>query len=194
MRAIYLVLPLLALAGCAKPMEVSSITEIKPQSGKGGLDVYADKRAAGQQVPQFAGDQIVQVRTYMEGDANNLSQEIPGAACKLSATEYSADIVTPAKVRVPIYRAQSSTLAVKCEKEGFLPKMQEAAVENETQNKRLEMGSNGGLIGVALALAVNGVSDTANDDFKYPVVKVVMAPKTPAVRAAVAPNSDVPPH
>ena len=91
-------------AGCAKPLEVSNITEIKPHTGSKGLDVYEPKRQAGQSaVPEFAGDQLVEVRTYTYKEDSG-EVEIAGATCSLSAADYSATMQTPAKVRVPLYR------------------------------------------------------------------------------------------
>lgn len=185
---------LMALSGCAKPLEVSSITEIKPQTGATGLDVYAARRAKGEQVPELAGDQIVEVRTYSEADGSVGQEEIPGAQCKLSTPSFNADFTSPAKVRVPIYRSQSSTLAVSCHKDGFTDKLEEVAVFNATKNERLSLGSNGGLIGVALALAVNGMSDASQDDFKYPLVRVILGRKGPPGRVAAADPRGVPQH
>lgn len=182
------------VSGCAKPLEVSSITEIKPQAGATGLDVYASRRAKGEQVPELAGDQIVEVRTYSEADGSTGQEEIPGAQCRLSTPSFNADFTSPAKVRVPIYRSQSSALAVSCRKDGFNDKLEEVAVFNATKNERLSLGANGGLIGVALALAVNGMSDASQDDFKYPLVRIVMARKGPAGRVAASDARGVPQH
>lgn len=185
-RLVYAALGMLLVAGCAKPMEVGSITEIKPPPGAQGVDVFAAQRASGAVVPELAGDQIVDIRTYNEAEAAKPEEEFAGANCKLSAQDYSADLTTPAKVRVPLYRGQSSTLAVTCEKPGYVTKLQQAAVYNETAQQRIAMGSSRGLIGVALALAVNGVSDTAKDDYKYPIVRIVMAKKiADSTRAAM---------
>lgn len=96
------------LAGCAKPsLEVGSITEIKAPSGSIGSDVYASRRVAGEQVPGFAGGQIVEVRTYHSKErfeGGGTSDEISGARCKMTARDFSAEFITPAKGRVLIYR------------------------------------------------------------------------------------------
>jgi hypothetical protein len=77
----------LLMAGCAKPMEVGSITEIKPPPGSQGVDVYAAQRAQGQAVPEFAGDQIVEVRSYHADSADQQETgEFTGANCKLTAS------------------------------------------------------------------------------------------------------------
>lgn len=176
-----LVLAIMAwLAGCAKPLEVASITEIKPPPGATGIDVYAERRRAGEQVPDFAGDQIVEVRTYAHPQDEPVGAEFPGADCKLSARDFTAIVKTPAKVRVPIYRAQSSMLAVSCEREGFKPKLVEVSAFNATKMERMQAASGGGAVGVIFMAAVNAASDPATHDFRYPRVSVNMEPVAPA--------------
>jgi hypothetical protein len=108
---------LLALGGCAAPLEVSSITEIKSSTGSKGVDVYESKRQAGQNPPEFAGDQLVEVRTFKKNEDGS-EVEIAGASRALSAADYTAVMRSPAKVHVPLYRAQSSALAATCEMPG----------------------------------------------------------------------------
>jgi len=174
MRKILAVALLLALAGCAKPLEVGSITEIKPPPGTQGVDVYAGRRAAGEKVPEFAGDQIIEVRTFAKTGEDLAGEEFPGAACKVTARDFSAEITTPAKVRVPIYRAQSSPLAVQCTKDGYKPRMIEVAAFNETKASRYTAAGGGGLVGFLVVTAVNAASDETTHDFKYPVAQVMM--------------------
>lgn len=164
------------LAGCAKPLEVASITEIKPPPGATGIDVYAERRRAGESVPEFAGDQIVEVRTYAHPQDEPVGTEFPSADCKLSARDFTALVKTPAKVRVPIYRAQSSVLAVSCEREGFKPKLIEISAFNATKMERMQVASGGGAVGVIFMAAVNAASDPATHDFRYPPVRVNMEP------------------
>jgi hypothetical protein len=178
MRGIILAVgAVLLLAGCAKPLEVGSITEIKPPPGTQGVDVYAGRRAAGEKVPDFAGDQLMEVRTFATSspDGGGTGDEFSGASCKLSARDFSADVTTPAKVRVPVYRAQSSPLAVQCTKEGFKPKMTEVTAFNQTKLER-HAGGAGGLVGFLVVTAINAASDETTHDFKYPVARVEMEP------------------
>jgi hypothetical protein len=174
------------LSGCAKPLEVSSITEIKPPPGTQGVDVYAARRNAGEAVPAFAGDQLIEVRTFSEPqEGSGVGDEFAGASCKLSARDFSADVVTPAKVRVPIYRAQSSPLAVQCTKDGFKPKMTEVTAYNETKQSRYNSAGGGGVIGFLVVTAINAASDETTHDFKYPVARVAMeSTSRPAVVSA----------
>jgi hypothetical protein len=186
MRRLIIVAAVLAVAGCAKPLEVSSITEIQPPPGATGVDVYASRRAAGEKVPDFAGDQIVEVRTYKANDGGGTGDEIGGAQCKVSARDFSADATSPAKVRVPVYRAQSSPLAVKCEMPGYRPKLIEVGAYDVTNASRLQAGSGAGAVGILFMAAVNAASDQSTHDFSYPVAKLAMesaASPTPAAAA-----------
>ena len=83
------------MAGCATPMEVANITEVRPTNGAQGLDVYAMRRQKGEQVPEFAGDQLLEVRTYavIEGKGET---EIAGGNCTVSGSDFQATTVSPA--------------------------------------------------------------------------------------------------
>jgi hypothetical protein len=173
-RFFLLLVGLASLGGCAKPLEVSSITEIKSRTSSKGIDVYESKRNAGPSaVPEFAGDQLVEVRTYTYVD-NSGEVEIAGAACSLSAADFSAAMETPAKVRVPLYRAQSSALAVTCEKPGFKKKLISISAIDMTRQDRLAAGAGGGVIGVVAVAAIDGFSDNTKNDWRYPVARVVL--------------------
>lgn len=177
MRRALLGLGILVLAGCAKPLEVSSITEIKPGPGASGFDVYATRRQTGEQVPAFAGEQLVEVRTYrVTEDGAGAQEEFAGAACELKASNFSADVVSPAKVRVPIYRQASSVLSVACKKDGFVPKMESVSVVNVSKNERYAMAAGTGVIGLAVAMTANAVADPNTEDYKYPIARIVMPP------------------
>ncbi len=59
----------LLLAACAKPLEVASITEIQPKNGAKGIDIYEPRRRSGDTLAlEFAGDQLLEVRTYAQRD------------------------------------------------------------------------------------------------------------------------------
>lgn len=180
MRRYAAVALVLMLTGCAKPLEVGSITEIKPQNGASGLDVHAPRRVAGDMgAPEMAGDQLVEVRTFVykqdQGDV-----EIPGATCTLSAAEYSATMQSPAKVRVPLYRGQSSTLAVACEMPGYKRRMITLAPIDVTRNERYASGASAGLLGVVAVAAIDAMSDNTKNDWRYPLASITLEPETPA--------------
>jgi hypothetical protein len=168
----------LLAAGCAKPLEVASITEIKAPPGAQGVDVYAARRQSGEKVPDFAGDQIVEVRTYAETEGGGTGDEFAGARCQVKARDFSADLVSPGKVRVPVYRAQSSQLAVQCQKDGFKPRLVDIGAYNVTKAERMQAGGNAGVVGVLFMAAVNAASDETTHDFRYPHLRVVMTPNT----------------
>lgn len=163
------------LAACAaKPLEVGSITQIKPHTGSGELDVYAPKRAQDPaSAPEFSGDQLVEVRTYRQ-DPENGQVEMEGATCKLSAALFSADMTTPAKVRVPLYRGKSSELSATCSKPGFKDKLVTAQAFDVTRSQRFATASGGGVAGVAVVAVFDAFSDNTKNDWKYPVLAVVM--------------------
>jgi hypothetical protein len=162
------------LAACAKPLEVASITDVQSKTGSKGIDVHEPRRAKGQSgVPDFAGDQLLEVRTYEVRNGEG-QVEFPGASCTVAAADFAATATTPAKVRVPLYRGQSSQLAVSCEMPGFQKRLATVAAQDETRNQRLGSGANGGLIGVALVAAVDAMSDNSKNDWRYPTAQVVM--------------------
>jgi hypothetical protein len=123
-------------------------------------------------VPEFAGDQLVEVRTFQKSDQGEV--EMAGATCSLAAAGFSATMTSPAKVRVPLYRNQSSTLAVTCQKPGFQKGMVTVAPFDETRRSRLASSSSGGLLGVVIVAAVDAAADNSKNDWRYPVARVVM--------------------
>jgi hypothetical protein len=167
-------------AGCARPMDVATITDIRASNGAAGLDVYAERRRKGEKVPDLSGDQVVDVRSYTgsgEPGSEIAGDEMAGAKCVVKARDYSAHVTTPARIRVPLYRAQSSPLSVTCERDGYRPASGVAEVYNKTKEDRYAAGSSGGgLIGLALMAAVNELSDEAGHEFKYRPAYVVMLP------------------
>ena len=167
------------IGGCAKPLEVGSITEIKNSTGSKSIDVLEPKRMAGQSgVPEFSGDQLLEVRTYADNDSNG-RVEVSGARCELSASDFKASMETPAKVRVPLYRNQSSTLAVSCDKPGFRKTMVTVTALDVTRQQRLASGSGGGLLGVAVVAAFDAAADNSKNEWRYPVAAVILEKELP---------------
>src|SRR5689334_5482874 len=162
----------LCLGGCAAPLAVSSVTDIRSSTGSRGIDVYETKRRADASVPEFAGDQLVEVRTYQNSGQGEV--EMAGAACSLAATGFSANMTSPAKVRVPLYRGQSSTLAVTCQMPGFQKRMVTVAPFDATRASRLASGAGGGLLGAVIVAGIDAAADNTKNDWRYPVAKVVM--------------------
>lgn len=165
---------ILALAGCAKPLEVGSVTEITPTTGSKVVDVYQPRRASGQQgVPEFAGDQLLEVRAYAIEDGKG-EVEIADATCTVAAADFSASTTTPAKVRIPLYRAQSSVLSVSCEKAGFKKRSITVEAADVVRQGRYASGSSAGVIGLVAAVAVDGMSDNTKNEWRYPLARVVL--------------------
>ncbi|MCT4654873.1 MAG: hypothetical protein N4A65_03575 [Cohaesibacter sp.] len=182
-RSFFAVLGLMIVAGCAsKPMEVDRITPISATNGSSSLDLYAKQRNAGEAVPEFAGDQIVDVRTYTATKNGGRGKEFAGAKCKVEARDFTASTISPAKVRVPNFRAKSSDLSVRCEHPDYKSKLVTTGVYNQTKSDRLNAGSHAGLAGLALMAVVNGVSDDSKDIYSYAPILVVMRPLKPVVQ------------
>jgi hypothetical protein len=166
---------MVVLGGCAAPgLEVARVTEIRSTTGSGGIDVYEPKRRAGGSVPEFAGDQLVEVRTYKNTDEGEV--ELAGATCSLSATGFSASMQTPAKVRVPLYREHSSTLAVTCEMPGYQRRMVTVAPYDATRASRMSSSGSGGLIAVVVVAAIDAAADNSKNDWRYPIARVSLEP------------------
>jgi hypothetical protein len=166
------------LAGCAAPgLEVTKVSEVRPTNGARGVDVYAERRRAGDKVPDFAGDQIMEVRTYRaQEDSEMAGDEFAGARCSVKARDFAAAVVTPARVRVPIYRLQSSPLSVSCEYPGHQQRSIVVEVYNKTKQQNYAASAGSGLVGFFLMTAVNELSDENTHTFAYPLARVVMRP------------------
>ena len=189
MRKVLAISALALLAcSCAPPLlEVSSISEIRPNSGGPGLDVYAARRRAGEKVPELAGDQLLDVRSFVtaEGPFGEIAgEEFAGAKCLVKARDYSAQVTTPARLRVPIYRLESSALSVACEREGYEPRSVVLEVYNKTKADRYAATSGNGLAGLLVVAAINELSDETKHEFAYPTARVIMTPRQTAVAAA----------
>ena len=175
MYRLSLLLVMVVLGGCAAPgLEVASVTEIRSTTGSRGIDVYEPKRRTGSSVPEFAGDQLVEVRTYKNTEQGEV--ELAGATCSLSASGFSASMQTPAKVRVPLYREHSSSLAVTCEMQGYQRRMVTVAPYDATRASRLASSGSGGLIGVVVVAAIDASADNSKNDWRYPVARVLLEP------------------
>ncbi|MEM7749225.1 MAG: hypothetical protein AAF346_13325 [Pseudomonadota bacterium] len=174
-RAITIFL-LLSLAGCAKPMDIASVTQIKPNTGSSSIDVYEPHRRRGQKgIPDYAGDQFLEVRTYTyKQDEGRV--EIGNASCEISTAHYSAKMTTPARVRVPLYRGSSSILGVVCEKEGYRKKHASVAPIDIVRRQRFAHSTQGGLIGVAVVAVIDAASDNTKNEWRYPVARITLAP------------------
>jgi hypothetical protein len=178
LRALMAVLVIGFLGGCATAgLEVARVSEIRPTNKAGGLDVYAERRRAGDKVPDFAGDQIVDVRTYKAQEDGDLAgEEFAGATCAVKARDYAAQVITPARIRVPLYRQQSSPLSVSCEHAGYQPRSAVLEVYNKTKQQNYAASAGTGLVGLLVVAALTELSDENPHTFAYPPARIVMRP------------------
>ena len=136
--------------------------------------MHEPRRAQGQQgVPEFAGTQLLEVRTYIVKDGQG-QVEIAGVACVVSAADFSANTVTPAKVRVPLYRGQSSALAVSCDKPGYKKRSITVDAADATRQGRYATRSSASATGLIAAVAVDGFSDNTKNEWTYPLAKILL--------------------
>lgn len=183
-RPMIAIAAVLALTACAKPLEVASVTSIKSHTGSPSLDVHEPRRKQGQTgVPEFAGDQLVEVRSYVYKDGEG-EKEFAGATCTLSAAEFSATMTTPAQVRVPLYRGQSSVLSVGCESQGLKKRSITVEPVDIVRQQRYANSGGGGLIGVVATVAIDAMADNTKNDWRYPLARVVMEPESSSRTAA----------
>ncbi len=178
---------MLAMAGCsAAPLEVGTVTEIQPTGAmavpvstaapvSSRIDIYESRRAAGVATPEFSGEQLLEVRTYIVRPPNGMV-ELSGASCMLNAADFSATLQTPAKVRVPLYRQQSSPLAIVCDLPGYKKKKVTVAAVDVVHEKRTASAATGGLIGLISAAAIDVMADESKNTWEYPVTKVILVP------------------
>ena len=188
------------LSGCAgtPALEVAKISSISTPPGTQGMDVYAARRKKGEDVPNFAGDQVVYIRTYAstKGTFGNEAEgkEFAGAHCHVKARYFSADIVTPGAIRVPVYRKYSSPVTVSCKKQGFRARTVSLAAFNKTKSDRQNAVPAGsglivGLVGTLAVAAINAASDENTHEFVYPYARIIMrstAKPKPKKKAAMS--------
>lgn len=136
-----------------------------------GLDVYARQRSRGAQVPQFRGQEIVQIRTWGAVEGSNRS-ELIGVGCMLDSGVYAASFNTPANVLVPDYGPNSPALFVRCEHDSGSGSVTVNAV-NKTAQDRNASAAGAGLLGAIVIGAVNEARrNNETDDFGYNPITV----------------------
>lgn len=178
MRCLSLMAVTALLAGCqTSQLPITNVTTAtSSMAGSNGLDVYAGRRKAGEAVPDFRGDQLVEIRSFAYEKSKDSSRkkrvEFAGANCSLKGTGFQGSAITPAKVRVPIYGYASSELVIRCVADGYGPVVHTARAINKTKSDRMQSASGGGLLGVVFVAAVNAASDETKHVFLYPPVNV----------------------
>ncbi|WP_249695253.1 hypothetical protein [Stappia sp. WLB 29] len=167
------------LAACqtTKPIAMSvSYQPTSPTATHG--DVLAEARAQGQNIPQLRGTEFITVRSYHytlhKDSGTGVKEEMTDAECKLESDSYTASFRTPAQVKVPNYGYASRPVSVRCDAPGYKTGFANAGAENETRKKIYRSGSGAGLVGLMTAAIIDAANSEDNDDFKYPLVSVVM--------------------
>ncbi len=178
MRNFLLVFLVSILSGCAKTyLPVNNVVTVNSTfPGASGLDVYAGKRANGEDVPAYRGDQLVEVRSFVKrfdkGAKRKKTVEFTGAKCELTGTGFKAAFTTPSKVRLPIYGNESSELAIRCISEGRDPVLVTRRAYNKTKTDRLNHSASAGLLGVVAMGTINAMSNDKKHVFLYPPIWV----------------------
>jgi hypothetical protein len=162
----------LSFAGCAQqklsPLGgVSSVTMVNIEN-----DHYKSLSE------KYNGEQTIEIRTFNSegGDTWTAAPEITGANCELKHEYFTASVVTPHAIRVPLYGSQTRQFSVTCAKNGYQQTVQVVSPYNVSQANRRSAGSQGGLLGVLIAEMINSASDPEDDQFEYTGAAVTLVP------------------
>jgi hypothetical protein len=179
LRRTVLIASMAGLAACqtAKPIAMSvNYQPTNPTAAHG--DVLAEARAQGQNIPKLRGTEFITVRSYRytlhKDSGTGIKEEMTGADCTLESDGYSAKFRTPAQVKVPNYGYASRPVSVRCNAPGYKTGFANAGAENETRKAIYRAGASNGLVGFVTASIIDAANDEDNDDFKYPLVSVIM--------------------
>lgn len=186
--AVVAVATLASACGGPKLLPLADAQQLKAADGSYGQDIYGVRRAAGEDIPNLQGNQVVQIRTFTVktndfGSQVN-DQEIPGAECEIVAEDATARIRTPGALTVPIYGYRSPDMTVKCIKEGYADAVAVMTKFNLTQAQKNQAVANaaasggliGALVGVAVTSAIAAANDPKNDDYNYPPPRLWLRP------------------
>ena len=160
MKKIIVSLAVLALvAGCAEYQTAKPVDVKFSKSAQQGVRGYSP----------------MPVRAFKGQVAQN--NEIIGVPCEVIGSGFSAKVVTPAAVNMPMYGAGSKAVYVKCTYEG--EKLDTSfAAQNITENKAMATGANAGLLGVLIVGAVvAGRTNKDSDEYGYPGANLVFKKK-----------------
>lgn len=62
--------------------------------------------------------------------ADDPAREIEGATCRVRGPDFSATVLSPIGVKVPVYRHRTPPIAIACDKHGYAPAAKLVPVEN----------------------------------------------------------------
>lgn len=206
LRALVLGVSLVAaVSGCTQPgMPLSDVVVLRASADpNSSTDIYAERRAAGEQVPAQRGTQIMEVRTYSPriNDFGNevAGEELAGAVCDVALEEFGATVRTPGAVHVPLYGYRTAPMTLTCRLAGCEDCTVIAEPYNKTIADRRESASTaaaagglvGALVGVMIVEAINAASDETNDEFLYEVPPIIMRP-APSGQADIVESTSAP--
>ena len=101
------------------------------------------------------------------------NSEISGIACDVVGSGFTAKVITPATVNMPVYGAASKSVYVKCTHDGETIDVNRNAY-NITEDKTISAGASGGLVGVlVMGAAMAGRKDRDSDQYGYQPVNLI---------------------
>ena len=159
---------LIAITACLLVSACADFKTAKPADIK-----FNSKQQAG-----VRGYHPMPVRAFV-GSAT-ADKEITGVPCEVTGSGFSARVVTPAAVNVPVYGLRSKAIYVECTYNGQVKDVSLAAV-NITENKALANGASGGLLGVIIVGAVvAGRKNKDQDEYGYNAANMIFKKGKPA--------------
>ncbi|MBX2856738.1 MAG: hypothetical protein KTR21_17250 [Rhodobacteraceae bacterium] len=175
---------LMLATGCAAPRApLKSVVSVTGPSGTVGGDVYQTRRSLGEDLPHFKGDQVLEIRADdATKDRDDKTREIIGAECTVQGDVFSAKVITPSGVRIPLYGHRSTELTLECTHPEYQPMITRMEPYNHSKQQRQTAArAQPGLLGLAVGALVSGiyeatVNDVENDIFKYRQTPIKMLP------------------
>ena len=125
--------------------------------------------------------QPVEVRTYSRPEGTSQDQEIADITCEVKGRGYSAEVITPGIVNIPVYGQKSSSVSAHCNSAtlagtgvgqivNFDLEQRQAATQNA--------GIYGGFVGSIIASGIaSGMKAREGDRFAYKTVAVKLISK-----------------
>lgn len=102
----------------------------------------------------------VELRTRIGKD------EAPGAGCRLEGNGFTATVMTPALINLPVFGDKTRAVTVHC-KLGENARTQVFQPYNATSKEKQSAAYNNGVIGAVVVGIAEGVRDRTNDHYTY---------------------------
>lgn len=160
-KALFLAAPMLVLAACAQPVEISQppvmYTATKPLNERGNTTLSA--------------------RTYTKTKSGR--EEIVGVACRFEGDGFASEFSSPAVLIAPELHTKTPPASVTCTYNGAVKTVVLTPFNrttSEINDRALQLGAGGGVVGVliggAFATVQNAKRDAAQDVYAYPLAVV----------------------